>query len=246
MAEENALQATAAGAVTDALPTAGIVAGVGSNMGATPEPRTDTVRSIAFVPITTQEDFDVAVRDRIRRSREQLEPQVRQATLAEVQPQLDEYAALKEAQKTEFERLAGQVTQLTTENLTLAQRAAAADRLDMIYAVLAERQERLPMKFWPLVEGSSGEEVAASIDSLMADAKALVGPPGNGQPAGAPPPAEIGLGSPASPPAIPQARPAAPRTLEQRAAQLDAIRRGDPDAVAANIKQHLPQVGPQR
>ncbi len=201
--------------------------------------------SLPWQPPQTRDQYDRMVRQTLARQKQQLEPTIREQVLAEVKPQLDEYTAYKESQKTELEKLTGQLTSLTTENLTLAQRVAAADRLDMIYGVLAQRQERLPTKFWPLVEGKTAEEVAASIDSLMADARALAGMPINGTPPPAPA-AEVGLGSAASPPATLQPRPAEPVNLEEAAARLDAIRRGDPEAIAANIKKHLPQVGPRR
>ncbi len=202
--------------------------------------------SLPWQPPQTRDQYDRMVRQTLARQKQQLEPSIREQVALEFKPQLDELTVIKESQKTEFERLTGQVTQLTTEKLTLAEKAAAADRKDMIYAVLSDRAERLPTKFWPLIEGSKPEEVAASIDSLMADAKALAGGSAAAQPLGAPLNTDVGLGSPASPPATLQPRPPAPINLEEASARLDAIRRGDPDAVAANIKEHLPQVGPRR
>ena len=201
--------------------------------------------SASWSPPETRDQYDRMVRQSLLKQKQQLEPQLRESVLAEVQPQLDELTQIKDSQKTEFEKLTGKLETLSTENMTLAEKAAAADRKDLIYAVLADREQRLPTKFWPLIEGTTPEEVTASIDSLMEDAKGLAGVPVNGSVAPEGAPQEVGLGSPASPPANPQPRPAQPQSLEERAARLDAMRRGDPEAVAANIKQHLPQVGPR-
>jgi hypothetical protein len=198
---------------------------------------------MAFHPITTQEQLDRVTNDRLKRQRAQLEPQVRQAVLAEFQPQFEELKQIKQSQMGDVERLTTQMTDLATANLELQAKALAADRKDMIFAVLADGGQPLPVEFWPLIEGGTPEEVAASIEHVMQTVRRVAGA---GQSAGAPAPiapAEAGLGSPASPPAQPQARQAAPVDLEAAQARIDAIRRGDRQAVAANIKEHLPQVG---
>jgi len=236
----------AAVGVTDALPSVGLPSTVGVPAPAQPQSEAQTAEDgVPFHPITSLDQLDRIINVRLKKQREQLEPAIKQQALAEVQPQLDEYAVYKQSQMGELEKLTSQLTNLTTENLTLAEKTAAAERKDLIYTVLSERAERLPTKFWPLIEGKSQEEIAASIDSLMADARALAGAPTNGVPPVAPNP-EVALGSPASPPAIPQARPGVPVSIEEAQARLDRIRRGDPEAVAENMKQHLPQVGPIR
>ncbi len=206
--------------------------------------------SALFHPITTQEQLDIVTNDRLKRQKAQLEPQLRQAVLAEVQPQLDELKQLKQSQMGDMERLTTQLTDLATANLDLQAKALAADRKDMIYAAVANSRQPLPVDFWPLIEGNTVQEVEASIERVRATARALVAAPGEPgdapqQPGGAPPatPAVVGLGSPASPPAAPQPPRVAPQDAEAARARLDAIRRGDKAAVAANIKEHLPQIG---
>jgi len=195
------------------------------------EPETDV-----WHPPTSKESYERMVSESLGRQRSQLrrEADDREATVrSELQPQLDELQAIRDAEKTEIQRLTDDTAAkdaALAEALTLAERY---ERQALILGVVAETGQKIDPRFFPLIEGGTKEEVAESVSALVDGMKAMAGVEA----------VDPTTGSIASPPAVPQARDAAPQAEVDALARIERLRNGDPDQVKANREKYFSPVG---
>lgn len=115
-----------------------------------------TEASVEFTPITTQEDLNKALGDRLNRERAKF------SDYEDLKAKADKFSQWEQSQKSEQERLQEQLNQLTSERDATTRKA---ERLEVIAL------EGIPAEYHELVHGDNPDELAASAKKV----KALIG-----------------------------------------------------------------------
>lgn len=104
-----------------------------------------------FTPITSQEDLNKVIGERIRRAKP--------ADYDELKAKADKFAEWEQSQKTDTQRLQDQLASLTTERDATARKA---QRLEVIAT------EGIPAEYHDLVHGETAEALSASAQKVKA------------------------------------------------------------------------------
>lgn len=138
-----------------------------SGVRSAPEPavedadRPADVESKDFKPITSQEDFDAALKQRLERAQRSAEKRAA-SRVSELEAKLKEY---EDAQLSADEKKDKRLTELEESLREATERYQELERTRLVESLA--REMGLPEKFWSRVQGSTDDEIISDINDML-------------------------------------------------------------------------------